>query len=167
MVRRLERLTARGGSAATASTAGRLCHSLPFRSHHLALVASLARLQDEGAFRFNEREGEDKDRLAKTLGSVAGRRLTYDDLTGKAVTERELAREEGTTCGPLRGCAYAVVVNNSLEVRVWARLLATLERWHQESAHRPISYRACAERGASLARRPCADIPSLDGICVV
>jgi hypothetical protein len=31
----------------------------------------------------DEREGEDKDRFAKTLGSVVGRRLTYDGLTGK------------------------------------------------------------------------------------
>ncbi len=37
---------------------------------------------DEQAFRFNEREGEGKDRFAKTLGSVTGRRLTYAELTG-------------------------------------------------------------------------------------
>jgi hypothetical protein len=29
------------------------------------------------------REGEDKDRFARALGSVAGRRLTYDELTDK------------------------------------------------------------------------------------
>jgi hypothetical protein len=29
------------------------------------------------------REGEDKDRFAKALGNVAGRRVTYDELTGK------------------------------------------------------------------------------------
>ena len=40
---------------------------------------------DEQAFRFNERGGEDRDRFAKTLGSVAGRRLTYDELTGNSV----------------------------------------------------------------------------------
>lgn len=28
--------------------------------------------------------GQDADRFAKTLGAVAGRRLTYDELTGKA-----------------------------------------------------------------------------------
>jgi hypothetical protein len=33
----------------------------------------------------DEREGEDKDRFAKTLRSVAGRRLSYDELTGKAI----------------------------------------------------------------------------------
>jgi hypothetical protein len=35
------------------------------------------------AFRFNERDGEDSDRSAKALGRVAGRRATYDKLTGK------------------------------------------------------------------------------------
>jgi hypothetical protein len=43
----------------------------------------LFRFLDEQAFRFNAREDEDKDRFAKTLGSVAGRRITYDELTGK------------------------------------------------------------------------------------
>ena len=43
----------------------------------------LFRYLDEQAFRFNERGGEDKDRFAKTLGAVSGRRLTYDELTGK------------------------------------------------------------------------------------
>lgn len=38
---------------------------------------------NEQAFRFNEREGEDRDRFAKTVGSAAGRRLTYEELTGK------------------------------------------------------------------------------------
>jgi transposase-like protein len=38
---------------------------------------------DEQAFRFNEREGQDADRFRKALGSVAGRRLTYSELTGK------------------------------------------------------------------------------------
>jgi ISXO2-like transposase domain len=44
----------------------------------------LFRYLDEQSFRFNEREDEDKDRFAKTLGQVAGRRLTYDQLTGKS-----------------------------------------------------------------------------------
>ncbi len=43
----------------------------------------LFRYLDEQAFRFNERESEDADRFTKTLGSVAGRRLTYLELTGK------------------------------------------------------------------------------------
>ena len=54
------------------------------RFHHLRLVRCFS-LQDRRASRFNEREGEDKDRFAKTLGSVAGRRLTYDELTGKTL----------------------------------------------------------------------------------
>ena len=39
--------------------------------------------RNEQAFRFNERVGEDADRIARTLGSVAGRRLTYDEFTDK------------------------------------------------------------------------------------
>lgn len=46
----------------------------------------LYRYLDEQAFRFNEREGQDADRFKKALGSVARRRLTYSELTGKAVT---------------------------------------------------------------------------------
>jgi hypothetical protein len=42
--------------------------------------------QDGQVSRFNEREGENKDRFAKTLGNVAGRRLAYDVLTGKAIS---------------------------------------------------------------------------------
>jgi hypothetical protein len=47
----------------------------------------LAAYLDEQTFRFNNREGKDADRFAKALGSVAGRRLTYEELTGKASTE--------------------------------------------------------------------------------
>lgn len=47
----------------------------------------LFRYLDEQAFRFNERDGKDADRFSKTLGSVAGRRLTYDELTGKTATD--------------------------------------------------------------------------------
>jgi hypothetical protein len=43
----------------------------------------LFRYLDEQTFGFNERDGEDKDRFAKALGNVAGRRVTYDELTGK------------------------------------------------------------------------------------
>ena len=42
----------------------------------------MGRYLDEEAFRFNERDGEDADRFRKALGSVAGRRLTYRQLTG-------------------------------------------------------------------------------------
>jgi transposase-like protein len=44
----------------------------------------LFRYLDEQAFRFNERGDKDKDRFAKTLEQIAGRRLTYDKLTGKS-----------------------------------------------------------------------------------
>ena len=45
----------------------------------------LFRYLDEQAFRFNERKNEDGDegRFNEVLGSVAGRRLTYKELTGK------------------------------------------------------------------------------------
>jgi hypothetical protein len=43
-------------------------------------------VKEEEAFRFNEREGEDRDRFAKALGSVARRRLTSDELTDKQVS---------------------------------------------------------------------------------
>ncbi len=47
----------------------------------------LFRYLDEQAFRFNEREGQDADRFKKALGSVAGRRVTYSELTGEAVDD--------------------------------------------------------------------------------
>jgi transposase-like protein len=47
----------------------------------------LFRYLDEQGFRFNERDGEDKDRFAKALGTVSGRRITYDELTGHAGVE--------------------------------------------------------------------------------
>ncbi len=43
----------------------------------------LFRYLDEQAFRFNEREVEDRDRFAKALESAADRRLTYGELTGQ------------------------------------------------------------------------------------
>jgi transposase-like protein len=46
----------------------------------------LFRYLDEQAFRFNEREGQDADRFKKALESVAGQRLTYSELTGKATS---------------------------------------------------------------------------------
>ena len=47
----------------------------------------LFRYLDEQAFRFNEREYEDSDRFQRAIGSVAGRRLTYDELTGRSSVE--------------------------------------------------------------------------------
>lgn len=42
----------------------------------------LFRYLDEQAFRFNERSDNDGSRFAKTLRQIAGRRLTYEQLTG-------------------------------------------------------------------------------------
>jgi transposase-like protein len=43
----------------------------------------LFRYLDEQTFRFNERKGRDADRFLKTVGQISGRRLTFDELTGK------------------------------------------------------------------------------------
>ena len=42
----------------------------------------LHRYLDEQAFRFNERGGKDSDRFVHVASSVAGKRLTYKELTG-------------------------------------------------------------------------------------
>jgi len=43
----------------------------------------LFRYLDEQAFRFNERKGKDVNRFIKTMRQIAGKRLTFDELTGK------------------------------------------------------------------------------------
>jgi transposase-like protein len=43
----------------------------------------LFRYLDEQAFRFNERSGKDADRFVATLKHVTGRRVTFDQLTGR------------------------------------------------------------------------------------
>lgn len=48
----------------------------------------LFRYLDEQAFRFNERKGKDGDRFHKVTGQVAGKRLTYSELTGKLADEK-------------------------------------------------------------------------------
>jgi transposase-like protein len=45
----------------------------------------LFRYLDEQAFRYNERKGDDGDRFAEILSRIAGRRLTYKELTGKTI----------------------------------------------------------------------------------
>ncbi len=42
----------------------------------------LGRYLDEQMFRFNERKCKDKDRFLKAVGMIAGKRLTYKELTG-------------------------------------------------------------------------------------
>jgi transposase-like protein len=44
---------------------------------------------DEQAFRFNERESTDAERFVMVMKQIVGRRLTYDELTGKAVSQAE------------------------------------------------------------------------------
>src|SRR5690606_27276086 len=43
----------------------------------------LFRYLDEQSFRFNERKDCDAGRFHKVVGSVAGKRLTYADVTGQ------------------------------------------------------------------------------------
>ena len=47
----------------------------------------LFRYLDEQTFRFNTRTGKDADRFVETVKQVAGKRLTYEELTGKGLTE--------------------------------------------------------------------------------
>ncbi len=42
----------------------------------------LFRYLDEQTFRFNTRKGKDADRFIQTVKQIAGKRLTYDELTG-------------------------------------------------------------------------------------
>jgi transposase-like protein len=48
----------------------------------------LARYIDEQAFRYNKRHSTDADRFVQLCGMVAGRRLTWNQLTGKNAVER-------------------------------------------------------------------------------
>ena len=43
----------------------------------------LFRYLDEQAFRYNARKATDASRFAQTLSAVAGKRLTYKEVTGK------------------------------------------------------------------------------------
>lgn len=43
----------------------------------------LFRYLDEQAYRFNERFGTDLDRFKRALCRIVGRRLTYDEVTGR------------------------------------------------------------------------------------
>jgi hypothetical protein len=50
--------------------------------------AHVSRYLDEQAFRFNEREHNDSERLPKVGSSVAGKRLTYAELTARDGTTK-------------------------------------------------------------------------------
>ena len=43
----------------------------------------LFRYLDEQAFRYNNRKTDDGERFRQTLAGIAGKRLTYKELTGK------------------------------------------------------------------------------------
>ena len=56
----------------------------------------LFRYLDEQSFRFNTRKGTDADRFVKAAAALTGKRLTFDELTGKGRKQaviKELARE--------------------------------------------------------------------------
>jgi hypothetical protein len=47
----------------------------------------LFRYVDEQAFRFNNRKMTDSERFTETMKQIVGRRLTYEELTGKIETD--------------------------------------------------------------------------------
>ena len=47
----------------------------------------LFRYLDEQTFRFNERSGTDSDRFNEAIKQIAGKRVTYYELTGKSMRE--------------------------------------------------------------------------------
>ena len=49
---------------------------------------------DEQCFRFNNRKLTDAERFAIVMSQIVGRRLTYDELTGKTESQAE-TRPEG------------------------------------------------------------------------
>ncbi|MGC2412753.1 MAG: IS1595 family transposase [Stellaceae bacterium] len=49
----------------------------------------LGRYLDEQTFRFNERDDTDGGRFRKVISSIAGRRLTYDELIGHAIPTKD------------------------------------------------------------------------------
>ena len=52
----------------------------------------LFRYLDEQTFRFNNRKpGNDGDRFRKVTEQVAGKRLTYDELTGKLPGDEKIS----------------------------------------------------------------------------
>lgn len=52
-------------------------------TYHSVDVEHLDRYLDEATFRFNTREYGQGSRFEKLAGRVAGKRLTYAELTGK------------------------------------------------------------------------------------
>lgn len=54
-------------------------------------ASHLQKYVEEQVFRFNERKGNDSDRFNKITTQLAGKRLTYADLTGKTESARLLS----------------------------------------------------------------------------
>jgi len=54
----------------------------------------LFRYLDEQTFRYNKRQGKDADRFVEVAGMVTGRRLTYDELTGKNGSDEKACDEK-------------------------------------------------------------------------
>lgn len=55
----------------------------------------LFRYLDEQSFRFNNRKANDAERFVEVAGMVAGKRLTYAELTGKNLTDEESRPKAG------------------------------------------------------------------------
>jgi hypothetical protein len=55
----------------------------------------LFRYLDEQAFRYNNRKMTDGDRFDIVVRQIVGKRLTWDQLTGKVADERARVNEEG------------------------------------------------------------------------
>jgi hypothetical protein len=70
-----------------------------------------------GGFRTRRLSGSTSEMVRTRIGSLRrlawlrGAGLPMTNLRARPLLSEKSAREEGTECGPLRGCAYAVVVN--------------------------------------------------------
>ncbi len=53
----------------------------------------LWRYIDEEVFRYNEKDGSDRSRFALVARAVKGKRLTYNELTGRARVDRPRGAE--------------------------------------------------------------------------
>ena len=67
------------------SSEARIGRNVHQRGTHFHLL----RYADEQAFRFNERQVTDADRFVQLCSNVAGRRLTWKQVTGKNDVERD------------------------------------------------------------------------------
>ena len=60
-----------------------IAQAVPARHLRERRAVHLFRYLDEQSFRFNERSGNDADRFTQTMRQIAGKRVTYTQLTGK------------------------------------------------------------------------------------